>query len=189
MPRPAQPEFFLDRGLGRRVAEELTELGWVVHRAAEHFSNDASDVSDADWLAYGLQRKWSPLCKDGRIKGRQAERQPLEVHGAVLFYLDNQQLVVAEMVRRFHHSQQAIYRAVARGGPRAYAVGRPRHPRDLALVISSKWAGVSALPVAQDVPRSRRARGGPDRRVVGTPGIVDPGASKALSLPRPQACR
>lgn len=121
MPQPAQPEFFLDRGLGRRVAEGLTELGWTVHRAAKHFPDDAQDVPDVAWLNYGLERGWSPLCKDGRIRGRQAEREPLEVHGAVLFYLDNQQLVVVEMVHRFHRSQQAIYRAVAGGGPRAYA--------------------------------------------------------------------
>lgn len=119
---PAQPEFFLDRGLGRRVAEGLTDLGWFVHRAVDHFPDDARDVPDEDWLAYGLDRGWSPLCKDGRIKGREVEREPLERYGAVLFYLDNQRLVVAEMVERFHFSQMAITRAVARGGPAAYAV-------------------------------------------------------------------
>lgn len=132
MPPPAQPEFFLDRGLGRGVAEGLTQLGWVVHRAAEHFPDDAQKIPDATWLNYGLERGWSPLCKDGRIKGRQAERAPVEAHAAVLFYLDNQQLRVAEMVRRFHDPQRAIYRAVARGGPRIYAVGvagiRPTWP-------------------------------------------------------------
>lgn len=119
---PAQPEFFLDRGLGRRVSEGLTSLGWVVHRAVDHFPDDAQDVPDEDWLAYGLDRGWSPLCKDGRIKGREVEREPLERCGGVLFYLDNQRLVVAEMVERFHRSREAIARAVARGGPAAYAV-------------------------------------------------------------------
>ncbi|MFC3450070.1 PIN-like domain-containing protein [Amycolatopsis speibonae] len=118
-----QPEFFLDRGLGRRVAEGLTELGWIVHRAAAHFPHDAQDVEDEVWLSYGLDRGWSPLCKDGRIKGRHAEREPLELYGGVLFYLDNQRLVVADMIERFHASQAAIYRAIERGGPRAYAVG------------------------------------------------------------------
>ncbi|GAA3889711.1 hypothetical protein GCM10022243_63110 [Saccharothrix violaceirubra] len=118
-----RPEFFLDRGLGRGVAESLTALGWMVHRAAEHFPNDAQHISDEVWLAYGLEHGWSPLCKDGRIKGREAERAPLEVHAAVLFYLDNQRLVRAEMVRRFHDAQQRIYRAAHRGGPAAYAVG------------------------------------------------------------------
>ncbi|MDQ3577026.1 MAG: hypothetical protein M3443_05390 [Actinomycetota bacterium] len=119
---PAQPEFFLDRGLGRRVAEGLTELSWTIHRASEHFANDAQDVADEDWLTYGIQRGWSPLCKDGRIKGRQSERAPLEKYGAVLFYLDNQRLVVSAMVERFHRSQDAIFRAVEQGGPAAFAV-------------------------------------------------------------------
>ncbi|WP_132877033.1 hypothetical protein [Tamaricihabitans halophyticus] len=118
-----QPEFFVDRGLGRRVPEGLTALGWRIHRIADHFPNDAQDVVDEIWLAYGLERGWSPLCKDGRIKGRHAERAPLETHRGVLFYLDNQRLLVTEMINRLHRSQRQIYRAVERGGPRAYAVG------------------------------------------------------------------
>lgn len=62
------PEFFLDRGLGRRLAEELTDLGWIVHRAAAHFPDDAQHVADEDWLDYGMARGWSPLCKDGGSK-------------------------------------------------------------------------------------------------------------------------
>ncbi|MGW7532009.1 PIN-like domain-containing protein [Amycolatopsis sp. NPDC054798] len=118
-----RPEFFLDRGLGRRLAEELTDLGWVVHRAAEHFPDDAQYVADEDWLDYGLARGWSPLCKDGRIKGRDWERAPLETYRGVLFYLDNQRLRVDDMVARFEQHRHAIYQAVAHGGPRAYAVG------------------------------------------------------------------
>lgn len=108
--------------MGRRVAERLTELGWVVHRAAEHFPDDAQHVADEDWLTYGLERGWSPLCKDGRIRGRQAERAPIERMGATLFYLDNQRLIVDAMVDRFERSRTEILRAVARGGPAAYAV-------------------------------------------------------------------
>lgn len=116
------PEFFLDRSLGRGVAEGLTELGWVVHRVTDHFPDDAQAVPDEQWLAHGLTRGWTPLCKDGRIRGRHVERAPLEEHGAVLFYLDNQRLLRAEMVERFHRAQELIYRAVRRGGPAAYAV-------------------------------------------------------------------
>jgi hypothetical protein len=116
------PEFFLDRGLGRGVHDGLAALNWLVHRAADHFPDDAQDVPDQDWLEYGLARGWTPLCKDGRIKGRSSERAPLERHRAVLFYLDNQRLLRAEMVHRFHHAQSRIYAAVLRGGPAAYAV-------------------------------------------------------------------
>ncbi|HEY3749178.1 MAG TPA: hypothetical protein VGL80_08265 [Pseudonocardiaceae bacterium] len=116
------PEFFLDRGLGRGVAEGLTALGWSVHRVTEHFENDAQDIPDEEWLEYGLSHGWTPLCKDGRIKGRHHERVPLEVHSAVLFYLDNQCLVRRDMISRFHAAEQQIHRAVLRGGPAAYAV-------------------------------------------------------------------
>jgi hypothetical protein len=105
------------------VAEGLADLGWLVHRAADHFPDDAQDVEDEVWLAFGLGRGWSPPCKDGRIKGRHAERAPLEAYGGVLFYLDNQRLLVVEMVTRIHRCQHSIHRAVERGGPRAYAIG------------------------------------------------------------------
>lgn len=104
------------------MCEGLAALGWTVHRAAAHFPKDAQDVPDEDWLEYGLQHGWTPLCKDGRIKGRSTERAPLERHRAVLFYLDNQRLLRTEMVRRFHGAQSRIYAAVLRGGPAAYAV-------------------------------------------------------------------
>ncbi|MFD1046114.1 hypothetical protein ACFQ1S_11340 [Kibdelosporangium lantanae] len=56
-------EFFLDRGLGRRVAEGLAALGWTVHRIVDHFPNDAQDVENEVWLTYGLEQGWSPMCK------------------------------------------------------------------------------------------------------------------------------
>ena len=83
------PEFFLDRGLGRGVAEGLVGHGWVIHRIVAHSPDDAQHTPDEEWLAYGLDRGWTPLCKDGRIKGRATERQPLVDHSAALFYLDN----------------------------------------------------------------------------------------------------
>jgi hypothetical protein len=116
-------EFFLDRGLGRGVADGLRAHGWLVHRVADHFPDDAQCVADEDWLSYGLACGWVPLCKDGRIKGRHHEREPLVVHSAVLFYLDNQQLRRDEMVARFQRVRSAIDHAVRRGGPAVYAVG------------------------------------------------------------------
>jgi hypothetical protein len=116
------PEFFLDRNLGRRVAEMLRERDWTVHRIGEVFPSDAQDIADEDWIAHGLAQGWVPLSKDGRIKGRDREIEPVRKRSAVLFYLDNQQLRSVEMVERFHSCREAIHRAVARGGPAAYAV-------------------------------------------------------------------
>ncbi|MFF8267481.1 toxin-antitoxin system, toxin component, PIN family protein [Streptomyces sp. NPDC016562] len=123
------PEFFLDRNLGRRVAEELRARGWTVHRIGEVFAGDAQDVPDEEWILHGLAQGWVPLSKDGRIKTRDREIRPVHERAAVLFYLDNQQLRSLEMVERLHICREAIHRAVERGGPAAYAVRADRIER------------------------------------------------------------
>lgn len=112
----------MDRGLGKRLAARLTDLGWVVHRITDHFPNDAQDVDDPVWMDYGLQRGWFPLHKDGRIVGNPTERAPVESHDSVMFFLDNQNLVVDEMVHRFHVNQARIYRLTRRARAECYAV-------------------------------------------------------------------
>jgi hypothetical protein len=124
-----QPEFFLDRNLGRSVAEKLRARGWAVHRIVDVFPADAQDIPDEEWIAHGLDRSWVPLSKDGRIKTRDLEIQPVLDRAAVLFYLDNQQLRTIEMVERLDARRDAIYRAVEKGGPAAYAVRRDRIER------------------------------------------------------------
>ncbi|MEH0577053.1 MULTISPECIES: toxin-antitoxin system, toxin component, PIN family protein [Streptomyces] len=97
------PEFLLDRNLGRRVAEGLR--------------------------AHGLDRSWVPLSKDGRIKTRDLEIQPVLEREAVLFYLDNQQLRAAEMIERLVARREVIHLAVEKGGPAPYAVRSDRIER------------------------------------------------------------
>lgn len=116
-------EFFVDRNLGRSTPARLREQGWTLHLIAEEFPDDAQDISDEVWLDHGLARGWVPLCKDGRIRGRDHERAPIERHGGVLFYLDNQQLKIDEMVRRILGAEADIIAAVTRGGPALYAIG------------------------------------------------------------------
>lgn len=124
-----QPEFFLDRNLGRRVAEGLRACGWTVHRIGDVFPDDGQDVADEEWIAHGLDQSWVPLSKDGRIKSRDLEIRPVLEREAVLFYLDNQQLRSVEMVERLDAHREAIHRAVGKGGPTAYAVRRDRVER------------------------------------------------------------
>ncbi|MFF7388537.1 toxin-antitoxin system, toxin component, PIN family protein [Streptomyces scabiei] len=119
-------EFFLDRNLGRRVAEGLRACGWTVHRIGDVFPDDGQDIPDEEWIAHGLDRSWVPLSKDGRIKTRDLEIRPVLEREAVLFYLDNQQLRSAEMIDRLSMHQNANHRAIEKGGPAAYAV---RHDR------------------------------------------------------------
>ncbi|MFH9550642.1 toxin-antitoxin system, toxin component, PIN family protein [Streptomyces sp. NPDC017435] len=120
------PEFFLDRNLGRRVAEGLRACGWTVHRIGDVFPDDGQDVADEECIGHGLDRSWVPLSKDGRIKTRDLEIRPVLEREAVLFYLDNQQLRAAEMIERLVARRDAIHRAVEKGGPAAYAVRSDR---------------------------------------------------------------
>lgn len=121
--QPTEPlDFLIDRSLGRTVPAQLGLLGWRIHCVADEFPDDAQDVADEKWITYGLERNWVPLCKDGRIKGRSREHNPLVDYEAVLFYLDNQQLRITEMVARFEVNIDNIMSAVRRGGPAIYAV-------------------------------------------------------------------
>jgi hypothetical protein len=123
------PEFFLDRNLGRRVAEGLRACGWTVHRIGDVFPADGQDVADEEWIAHGLDQSWVPLSKDGRISRSRLLIRPVLEREAVLFYLDNQQLRSVEMVERLDAHREAIHRAVCKGGPAAYAVRRDRIER------------------------------------------------------------
>ncbi|WP_234379868.1 toxin-antitoxin system, toxin component, PIN family protein [Streptomyces caniscabiei] len=89
----SSPEFFLDRNLGRRVAEGLRARGWTVHRIGDVFPDDGQDIPDEEWITHGLDRCWVPLSKGGRIKTRDLEIRPVLEREAVLFYLDNQQAI------------------------------------------------------------------------------------------------
>ncbi|MGW0841161.1 PIN-like domain-containing protein [Streptomyces sp. NPDC002787] len=108
------------------MAEGLRACGWTVHRIGDVFPDDGQDIPDEEWITHGLDRSWVPLSKDGRIKTRDLEIRPVLEREAVLFYLDNQQLRSAEMIGRLAMHQDAIHRAVEKGGPAAYAV---RHDR------------------------------------------------------------
>jgi hypothetical protein len=116
------PEFFLDRSLGRRVAAGLLDLGWLIHRVVDFYPHDAQDIDDEVWMRFGLERGWFPLHKDGRIRGTDAERRPLEEFDAPMFYLDNQQLKIAEMVRRFHSAERQIHIKTRTSGAACFAV-------------------------------------------------------------------
>lgn len=112
----------MDRNLGKTVPARLTALGWHLHLVADEFPDDGQQTPDEEWVEHALVRGWVPLCKDGRIRGRDREREPLERLAGVLFYLDNQSLRIEEMVQRIHRARVQIDRAVKRGGPAVYAI-------------------------------------------------------------------
>lgn len=117
------PEFFADRSLGKNVIAELRSRGWRIHRITDHFPNDAQEIDDPVWMRYGLGKGWFPLHKDAGIKRRDIEREPLIEHRSPMFYLDNQQLPIAEMVERFDQNRVGIFHRAVTGKAACYAVG------------------------------------------------------------------
>lgn len=104
----SQPEFFFDRSLGKRSAELLRGAGYVVHLVTDLYPNDAQEVPDQEWIAYGSDHGWVLLTKDKRIRYRAAELAALDGR---MFCLAAGNLSVAEAAQRFIDAMPAILRA------------------------------------------------------------------------------
>jgi predicted nuclease of predicted toxin-antitoxin system len=73
--KPLEPyEIFVDRSLGRKIAEPLIAAGAVVRLHDDYF---AQDVEDQDWLREVGKHGWLILTKDKRIRRRPIEREAL----------------------------------------------------------------------------------------------------------------
>src|SRR5690606_15944240 len=72
--QPNSIEIFIDRSLGRKIAEPLIAAGVTVHLHDDYFEQGANDEV---WLTEVGQRKWSVLTKDKRIRHRAIEREAL----------------------------------------------------------------------------------------------------------------
>lgn len=49
------------------MADGLTDHGWIVHRIADLFSNDAQEVPDEVWLAAAASNGWVGLTQDASL--------------------------------------------------------------------------------------------------------------------------
>ena len=125
MSSASQPEFFLDRSLGKETARRLRQASWTIHLVADVYADDAQSIADEDWIAEGARRGWILLTKDKRIRYRGTELAA--VHQARLFCLANGNLSIDEMVRWLSDAQHRILRASAahsRGFWKVYSDGR-----------------------------------------------------------------
>ncbi len=62
--------FFIDRCLGKKLAESLRNAGALVEIHDDHFSQD---INDKDWLMIVGERNWVVLTKDKKIASRPLE--------------------------------------------------------------------------------------------------------------------
>jgi hypothetical protein len=89
-----QPEFFIDRSLGRKaVPEALRACGLVVHTMASVYGEGIGQgLKDETWLRDVGRRGWVVLMKDDAIRRRPLERDALIGGGVRAFCLTNAQL-------------------------------------------------------------------------------------------------
>lgn len=118
------PEFFIDRSLGRRiVADALSASGLVVHTMASVYGEEVGQgLRDETWLRDVGLRGWAVLMKDDAIRRRPAEREALIEGGVRAFCLTNAQLRGEEMARRFVDNRERILRQARQPGPYIYGV-------------------------------------------------------------------
>jgi hypothetical protein len=119
-----QPEFFIDRSLGRKaVAEALQACGLVVHTMASVYGEQIGQgLMDETWLREVGQRGWVVLMKDDAIRRRPLERDALIAGGVRAFCLANAQLRGEEMARRFVGNRFRIIRQAQQPGPYIFGV-------------------------------------------------------------------
>jgi PIN like domain len=123
-PAAAQPEFLIDRSLGRiALVTALRSVGLTVHTLADIYGEEAAqETEDTEWIRLASQRGWIVLCKDDRIRRRPAERDAL-IQGKVrVFCLTNANLGFAEQAVYFMANRHRIIQAASKRGPYLYGV-------------------------------------------------------------------
>lgn len=122
----AQPEFLVDRSLGRiAVVAALRSAGLTVFTLADVYGEEvAQQTEDTEWIRLASERGWIVLCKDDRIRRRPAERDALLRGKARVFCLTNANLSFADQAAYFMDNRHRIIQAASKPGPYLYGVYR-----------------------------------------------------------------
>jgi PIN like domain len=118
-----QPEFFVDRSLGKSIVEALRDVGLTVHSMADVYGEKrAQCLADEVWLRDAGENDWIVLTKDDAIRRRPAERDALTEAEVRAFCLTSAQLRGAEQIERFINNRDRILRQARNAGPYIYGV-------------------------------------------------------------------
>lgn len=118
-----QPEFFVDRSLGKSIVEALRDVDLTVHSMADVYGEKrAQRLADEVWLRDAGENSWIVLTKDDAIRRRPAERDALTEAGVRAFCLTSAQLRGAEEIERFVSNRHRILRQARNAGPYIYGV-------------------------------------------------------------------
>lgn len=118
-----EPEFFIDRSLGKSIAGGLRAAGLTVHTMAEVYGEkQAQALHDEVWLKDAGKNGWVVLTKDDAIRRRPAERDALIDAEVRVFCLTTAQLRGDEQTARFVDNRHRILRQAQQPGPYIYGV-------------------------------------------------------------------
>jgi hypothetical protein len=125
-PAVAQPEFLIDRSLGRiQVPAALRAVGLTVRTLADIYGEEvAQETEDTKWIRLAAERDWVVLCKDDHIRTRPAERDALTDGKVRAFCLTNAGLGFTEQAAYFVDNRFRIIQAARKPGPYLYGVYR-----------------------------------------------------------------
>ena len=116
-------KFFVDRSLGKSIADGLRAKGLTVHSMADVYGEEkAQRLPDEVWLRDAGKNNWVVLTKDDAIRRRPAERDALTEAAARVFCLTNRNLRGVEQTERFVNNRDRIIRQAQKPGPYIYGV-------------------------------------------------------------------
>ncbi len=128
MPRPSrqaelQPEFFLDRSLGRHVvADALRAVGASVQVMAERYPETEEFVEDETWIGEVTADGLVILMKDDQIRRKPREQQAVLESGARAFVVTNANLKGDDVAALFVENRHRITQRARKPGPYIYGV-------------------------------------------------------------------
>ena len=118
-----EPQFFVDRSLGKSIVEGLREAGLTVHSMADVYGEQQGQLlADESWLRDAGEHRWVVLTKDDAIRRRPAERDAMIEASARVFCLTTAKLRGAEQLERFVANRHRIIRQARKPGPYIYGV-------------------------------------------------------------------
>lgn len=89
------------------MIKALRDDGWNVIGIREVFENDAQDTSDEEWVAYAGEHGMAGLTCDKRMMRQSSYRNST----VTIFALSNNELRIAEQVRRLLNNRERIFSA------------------------------------------------------------------------------
>lgn len=115
----SQLKFFVDRSLGKQVAQLLREADFDLITLGEYYGErEGQRVKDETWLQMAGENRWPVLTADTKIRYRVSEKKALTDHKAQLFMLPSKKnLTAGEEAERFITHKDAIEKKCAEEGP------------------------------------------------------------------------